>query len=50
MHLVCRSEQRGKEAQDAIIKETKNEVGSCSIYLMSHISTLESPFTSCGHV
>lgn len=25
VHLVCRSEQRGKEAQDAIIKEAKNE-------------------------
>ena len=47
MHLVCRSEQRGKEAQDAIIKETKNKVElSCNIYLMSHVSTLE----SCGHV
>ena len=35
VHLVCRSEQRGKEAQDSIIRDTKNEVRSCGICLMS---------------
>jgi len=26
VHLVCRNAERGKEAQEAIIKETKNDV------------------------
>ena len=50
VHLVCRSEQRGKEAQESIIKETKNDVRNCNIYLMLYLKSnfiLESPFAPC---
>ena len=53
VHLVCRNEERGKEAKEAIIKETKNDVRFYSMYLMlctNGYSFLESPFTSLGHV
>ena len=54
VHLVCRSAERGKEAQEAIIKETKNDVRFQGISLILSaqkiLYNLESTSPPCGHV